>query len=362
MTYPGSPYETPYSAPAARPSRGKRWLRTSVRIGSPVFAGIVVAAVTECASTGTSANQEPIVTEIDDEGARHKRNGVCHKQEDRTRINLKWLVEHFSVIIGAVGLLVYGTVRLTYQAFYGVFNLSPESVGLTYLSILAPTVSVLVIYLLTLVLLVGPLVAVSRPLGKWLTNQGIVVAYASVIILLVAFTAAIALWLRSSELAISLWGIPALITLVVLAALEVKHQRTPGNFTRKGRRSIRFPLWFWSTFISLAAVLTLASAYNAGIAAGENVKNGGSISIKGPFSWVISVQAEPVQMVWADKSAAEKLFSGEPDFTALTYLGEADGTIVLLDRSACEILKVPASSVITKSTTRVDDATAGCSR
>src|SRR5690242_8745514 len=56
MTCPGSSYETPHPAHASTPPRGVRRLRAWVLTASAMFAGVVVAAVTGCASPGPSTS------------------------------------------------------------------------------------------------------------------------------------------------------------------------------------------------------------------------------------------------------------------------------------------------------------------
>jgi hypothetical protein len=85
-------------------------------------------------------------------------DGIPHSRPRsfRKESTVKFIADHFGAIVTGLGLIIYASVRLGYQTFYQQFDLTPESVGITYLSMVAPAAVYLALLLLFTALWVGP--------------------------------------------------------------------------------------------------------------------------------------------------------------------------------------------------------------
>jgi putative flippase GtrA len=71
---------------------------------------------------------------------------------------LTTLLEHGAALLTAIGLAVYGTVRVGLDAFYSILGVTPEEVGLSYITVLSRAVLGLVV----------PVIISSAAAGAWL--------------------------------------------------------------------------------------------------------------------------------------------------------------------------------------------------
>ena len=274
---------------------------------------------------------------------------------------LKWVVEHVGALFAAAGLLVYGTVRLAYEGFYSTFNLSPESVGLSYAAILASAAPDLALYMLFVALYLGPFVVLGR-VGYQIfsSDRRPVLAISVALVGIFLLVAGLGVILGTDALTIAFVSTPVFAMLVFLALdLYPTDQHGKGSSALSasaGGRNLSIIL------AAVALVFILAGAFNAGISAGYAAQTGGPIRLARPFDSFIRIPAEPVTLNWADRSNISMLPTKLADLemrSTLTYLGKSDGTVVLLDRGNCNILQIPADSIILTETSFIP-ADSGC--
>jgi hypothetical protein len=197
--------------------------------------------------------------------------------------------ENLPIVLTAVGLLVYGSLRLSAGIFYGRFGFAPEDVGLGYAEILARS-----LYTLILLTIYG----------------GLVVALALVIAGSTTFVAE----------ALSTAGRP-----------DVRDLGAKRDFASHVRRF--FFLW---PFLTMLLVLVLPIVYAAMEA--DTVESGHPVRQSDwiyPFAW-----DAPAALVGASGT--------EMSSRCLIYLGQADGSIALYDPADRTAWRLPTSGTVVR--------------
>jgi hypothetical protein len=114
---------------------------------------------------------------------------------------------------------------------------------------------------------------------------------------------------------------------------------------------------FWVFGIVVYALYAFGGSYNVGVQAASRVADGKTAIARNRtiLHDIFQVQAMPVTLIWKDRpttdvaSFANVGQEEERNVSTLTYLGAANGRLVLLDRLTCNVVYVPADSVLMKS-------------
>jgi len=215
---------------------------------------------------------------------------------------LDWTVKYGVPLLGTVGLVLYGMLRLAYVFFYVQLRATPQEVGYGYAEILSSQLigTIELVLLLAAVLLVlglgadGLRRATVRPATPRAPYQGMVIRLA-----------------RWSGLAAVVLVLTLLPGMAWLQGTEARHGYTVRNVYLA--HTVRIP--------------------------------------------VLAVQAVPAVVAWTNAAAPAPLDLRNRH--CLLYLGQADGTTVFYDVTTRESLRLPSSGIVV-SVPNTDGVPVGC--
>jgi hypothetical protein len=244
-------------------------------------------------------------------------------------------IQTIQAVFGVLGVILYAFGRFASDRFYGTLQVTPEEVGLSFVSLILP--AILVAGLLTLLILTvaKSLTIVNRlevRLSSWVSSKGRprtaerLTHVAEAVLTLGFYAIAVAIGIATRSL---FWGAIALI--VLYAGLSFADFNEP----RRHR-----PLWIGvGTTLALLALLVMAwvSAYSlaARVKAGKEVSVNVAIQIPGLRAHRVYVQ--PV----------DKLPNGLKD-RCMLRLGSSDGVVVLYDYQNDVVWRVTSEAVVLK--------------
>lgn len=211
---------------------------------------------------------------------------VSERQPEQSPRGLgSWAGRNLLASLTILGVVLYGLIRLWYQAFYGPFGLAPEDVGLDYAETLARSAGLIV----------------------WLT------------ILLAPF--------------------------VVLFVLLRERAR---RFVLALRSSPSFPRWLLDALAPLAILLAVFALFGLAAVGSERMIDSASDAKRGevgdfPFGMNIGANAEPAAITWIEEPP-----DGLDDLAShrLMYLGQSEGTAFLYDIDSERTVQIPSNSAL----------------
>lgn len=259
------------------------------------------------------------------------------------------VLDIFTKILPLLGVVIYIILRLGQTAYAGTFGLTPEDIGLTYLTTLsaAGTSTLAIVVVLTLVLLGAFFVAVER-------NSRLIERLASVAGgLLTVFVLLAVGWVTRSLVAAFSAGIIFLGLLAVIIMSRKPHVRqalsvaapdvTIEDWWPTGDSNPRTMPPYSYTIIagSLLMAVSLVASLQAGRAAALSIQDGNVATVP-----LLDIRSQQVLVA----GAPQALVAGSD----LILLGRAGTRVVLWNETTRDVVSVPEAGVVL--TVRRDDA------
>ena len=185
----------------------------------------------------------------------------------RPLVDPRFIVEHLPQILTGLGFVIYAAVRISYQAFYGSFNLTPEAVGITYLSIVAPAAIVTCVIVLAVGLVFGPFLLLRElPNGpdEKQAARPVKRSYIGPLIILLAL-AVLSMFFVDADTVFEFvfLGGSSLVVFGELALIEIAERRRRPEDAPKPRY-VLFPAPFWIIIAGIAMAFILTASHNLG--------------------------------------------------------------------------------------------------
>lgn len=238
------------------------------------------------------------------------------------------------VALGVLAASIYGVVRIAYDSFYGRFGMSPEDVGHNYASILARAALGGTYATLVAVIAVTVVYALLQALGRWRSRTGSTGEdlVLSVLMVVCGAVALFSMWAKDffDDHLLNFLLVLAIPVLAVCVAY-------PGYRRHQLRLAVNVPVLIMFAGIAIALTSQWGDFEARRVAEGEELRRGGVFR-------VLDIRAEHVTLHWLDTGSSSAAgLQGDA-----TFLGEANGTTVLLVDGPAETLdvyRVPSSKV-----------------